>query len=290
MQPRLFRSLLFAPASSPHKVQKAFMSDADGVIIDLEDSVAVAQKPAARSALIEALASPPRIPAFVRVNAASTSFFHEDMKALSQVSPYGVMLPKVESASDVAIVDEALREVEVHNGVAPGATEILPILETAAGLSVGPEVARASPRVRRLTFGAIDLALDMDVSIEEPFGAIDHARFMVALISRAARLASPFDTAFVDFHDLDRLRADALRARAFGYYGKSCIHPAQIEVVNGVFMPTEAELVRACRIVEAFDQAEGMGMAAVTVDGRMVDYPVASKARRLLALAQSRGR
>ena len=290
MQPRLFRSLLFAPARSPRKIEKAFMSAADGIIIDLEDSVAVAEKSAARAALVEALASPMRLPAFVRVNAVSTSFFHDDMKALSQVAPSGVMVPKVESAADLATVDEALREVEARNGVAPNAIEILPILETARGLSAAAEVARASRRVRRLTFGAIDLALDLDVSVDEPFGAIDHARFLVALASRAARLAPPFDTAFIDFHDLDRLRSDAQRARAFGYHGKSCIHPAQIEVVNAVFTPTEAEVAGARRIVEAFDQAERMGVAAVKVDGQMVDYPVASKARRLLALAQPRGR
>ena len=290
MQPRLFRSLLFAPASSPRKIEKAFMSEADGIIIDLEDSVAVAEKSAARAALVEALASPMRLPAFVRVNAVSTSFFHDDMKALSQVAPSGVMVPKVESAADLAMVDEALREVEARNGVAPNAIEILPILETARGLSAAAEVAGASRRVRRLTFGAIDLALDLDVSVDEPFGAIDHARFLVALASRAARLAPPFDTAFIDFHDLDRLRSDAQRARAFGYHGKSCIHPAQIEVVNAVFTPTEAEVAGARRIVEAFDQAERMGVAAVKVDGQMVDYPVASKARRLLALAQPRGR
>lgn len=290
MQPRPFRSLLFAPASSPRKIEKAFMSEADGIIIDLEDLVAVAEKSAARAALVEALASPMRLPAFVRVNAVSTSFFHDDMKALSQVAPSGVMVPKVESAADLAMVDEALREVEARNGVAPNAIEILPILETARGLSAAAEVAGASRRVRRLTFGAIDLALDLDVSVDEPFGAIDHARFLVALASRAARLAPPFDTAFIDFHDLDRLRSDAQRARAFGYHGKSCIHPAQIEVVNAVFTPTEAEVAGARRIVEAFDQAERMGVAAVKVDGQMVDYPVASKARRLLALAQPRGR
>jgi citrate lyase subunit beta / citryl-CoA lyase len=289
MQPRLFRSLLFAPASSPRKIENAFMSDADGIIIDLEDSVAVAEKPAARAALVQAFASPLRLPAFVRVNAVSTSFFHEDMKAISQLALTGVMVPKVESAADLAVVDEVLREVEARNGVAPHAIEILPILETARGLSAAAEVAGASPRIRRLTFGAIDLALDMDISIDEPFGVIDHARFMVALASRAARLAPPFDTAFVDFSDLDRLRADARRARAFGFHGKCCIHPTQVEVVNAVFTPTAVETARARRIVEAFDQAEGMGVAAVNVDGQMVDYPVVSRARRLLTLAQSRG-
>jgi citrate lyase subunit beta / citryl-CoA lyase len=289
MLPRLFRSLLFAPASSSRKIEKAFMSDADGVIIDLEDSVAVAEKPAARAALVEALGSPRRLPVFVRVNAVSTPFFHDDMKALSQIAPTGVMVPKVESAADLAKVDEALCEVEARNGVAPHDIEILPILETARGILATAEVAGASPRVRRLTFGAIDLALDMNVSVDEPFGAVDHARFMVALASRAARLAPPFDTAFIDFHDLDRLRSDAQRARAFGFHGKCCIHPAQVEVVNAVFTPTAAERARAQRIVEAFDQAEGMGVAAVNVDGQMVDYPVASKARRLLTSAQARG-
>jgi len=290
MQFQSFRSLLFAPANSPRKIEKAFGSDADGVILDLEDSVAVAEKPAARLALVEALGSPRSLPAFVRVNAVFTTLFDDDMKALSQASFFGVMVPKVESVADLTAVDEMLRQVESRKGLRPGAIEILPILETARGLSVASEVARASSRVRRLAFRAIDLALDMDLSLDERFGAIDHARFAITVTSRAAGLEPPLDTAFADFQDLGRLRSDALRARAFGYHGKSCIHPAQIGVVNAVFTPAEVDVARGRRIVDAFDHAEGMGVAAVNVDGQMVDYPVASKARRLLASARSQGR
>jgi len=279
----MFRSLLFVPAVSSRKIEKAFASEADGIIVDLEDSVAAAEKPAAREALATALAAARRLPAFVRVNAAQTPFLTDDLSALSRVVLYGVMAPKTESPGDLAPIDDALRLIESERGLPAGSIEILPILETARGLLAASEIALFGPRVRRLTIGAIDLALDMDVSIEEPFGAVDHARFAVALASRAVGLAPPFDTAFVDFADLEGLKADALRARAFGYHGKACIHPAQLEVVNTVFTPSVEEIAYAREIVEAFDKAEAEGLAAVRVRGRMVDYPVAAKARRLLA-------
>jgi citrate lyase subunit beta / citryl-CoA lyase len=279
----MFRSLLFVPAISSRKIEKAFASEADGIIVDLEDSVAAAEKPAAREALAGALAAARRLPAFVRVNAAQTPFLTDDLRALSRVALCGVMAPKTESPGDLAPIDDALRRIESERGLAAGSIEILPILETARGLLAASEIARFGPRVRRLTIGAIDLALDMDVRIEEPFGAVDHARFAVALASRAAGLAPPFDTAFADFADLEGLKADALRARAFGYHGKACIHPAQLDVVNGVFTPSMEEITYAREIVEAFDKAEGEGLAAIRVRGRMVDYPVAAKARRLLA-------
>jgi citrate lyase subunit beta/citryl-CoA lyase len=282
-----FRSLLFAPGDSPRKIEKAFASQADGVIIDLEDSVALSEKSAARSALASVLSQSRRLPTFVRVNAVSTSYFSDDMKALSEASLHGVMVPKVESAADLRSVDAALRGYDCGGSESSRIHEILPILETARGLSAASEIAGACPRVKRLTFGAIDLALDMNLSLEEPRGAIDHARFLVALVSRAAGLEPPFDTAFADFKDLAGLKSEALRARAFGFFGKGCIHPAQIDVVNTIFAPTESEIAHASRIVEAFNRAEREGIAAIQVDGRMVDYPVAAKARRLLAQAHS---
>jgi citrate lyase subunit beta / citryl-CoA lyase len=286
----MFRSLLFVPATSSRKIETAFASEADGVIVDLEDSVAAAEKPAAREALATALAAARQLPAFVRVNAAQTPFLADDLSVLSRIVLCGVVAPKTEAAGDLAPIDDALRLIESDRGLPAGSIEILPILETARGLLAAPQIALFGPRVRRLTIGAIDLALDMGVRVEEPFGAVDHARFAVALASRAAGLAPPFDTAFVDFADLEALKADALRARAFGYHGKACIHPAQLEVVNAVFTRSVEEIADAREIVEAFDKAEAEGLAAVRVRGRMVDYPVAGKARRLLASEPPRHR
>lgn len=279
------RSLLFTPANGGRKVEKALTGAADGVILDLEDAVAVAEKPAARQAAVAALRGAPRTrPVLVRVNALSTPFCFDDLVEVAPAVPDGIVLPKAEAASDLRTADWVLSQVEARHGLSPGSIGLWPILETAQGIAAAAEVAGTVPRrVRRLLFGAVDLALDMDLDLQDEDGAIAQARFAVALASRRAGLAGPIDTAFVDIHSSDKLRLSAGRARAMGYAGKTCIHPAQIQVVNQVFSPTEQELERARLIVEAFDAAERAGSAAVSVDGAMIDHPVVLKARRLLA-------
>jgi citrate lyase subunit beta / citryl-CoA lyase len=280
------RSLLFVPATNPRRMEKAVASAADAVIIDLEDAVAVAEKPAAREAAAQFLQSLPPRPVFVRVNALSTSFCFDDVLAVAPANLHGIILPKVESALHVGILDWLLAQIETKSGKPASSIEILPILETAQGIAASGEIARASSRLRRLAFGAVDLALDMELDLDDESGPIAQARFALALASRQAGLEGPLDTAFVDIANLDRLRASAIRARAMGFQGKMCIHPAQIDTVNAVFTPSEAELERARRIVAAFEQAEASGAAAVAVDGVMVDYPVVAKARRILATAR----
>ena len=275
------RSLLFTPANGGRKVEKAFASAADGVILDLEDAVAVSEKPAARAFAVGALGGRTR-PAFVRVNALSTPHCFDDLLAIVPAGPDGIVLPKTESRADVLTADWVIAQVERRHGLEPGGIGLAPILETALGIQAAQEIARAAPRVRWLMFGAVDLALDMDVDLDDELGAIGQARFAVALASRTAGLPGPMDTAFVDIPALDRLRASAVRARAMGYAGKTCIHPLQIDVVNDVFTPSPREIERARRIVDAFDAAERAGSAAVSVDGAMIDYPVVLRAKRLL--------
>jgi citrate lyase subunit beta/citryl-CoA lyase len=285
--PGRFRSLLFAPANSPRKVVKALASRADGVILDLEDSVALSEKSEARRGAAEALTGLRDMPVFVRVNSIPSGLMDADLAALASAPPDGVVLPKVESPSDLLEIGARLDRLEAEHGRAP--IEVMPIVETARGLAAVHAIAAASPRVRRLVFGAIDLALDMDIDVADEAGPIGHARFAVALASRAAGLERPLDTAYADFTDLEGLRRSAMCAKAFGYQGKTCIHLAQIEVVNAVFTPTDSELERARAIVEAFDAAIAKGLASVSVDGAMVDYPVASRARRTLAAARVGG-
>ncbi|MBV9783297.1 MAG: CoA ester lyase [Acidisphaera sp.] len=278
------RSLLFAPATSARKLEKAFDSAADGVIVDLEDSVAVSEKAAARAAAVQALQTPRRLPAYVRINATSTPFCFDDLLAVGGMALDGILLPKAESAQQIEMVDWLLSQIEAQHQRPTGSVAIIPLLETAQGIAAAASIARASRRLRMLGFGAVDLALDLDIDIDDETGAMAQARFALALASRCAGLPGPFDTAFPDIHDLDRLRASARRARAMGYRGKACIHPAQIETVNEVFTPTTQELERARRIVTAFDAAEAAGAAAVSVDGVMIDYPVVEKARRVLLM------
>ncbi|HTO51295.1 MAG TPA: CoA ester lyase [Burkholderiales bacterium] len=276
------RSLLFVPATSERKIERAFASAADGVILDLEDAVAVSEKPAARRALGVIISVPRRLPIYVRVNATSTPFCFQDLLAVTVAGVAGVVLPKAESADEMKTIDWLMTQLEAERGLAPGGCPLMPIVETARGLASVDAIAAATPRIGRLLFGAVDLAADMAIDLDDDAGAIAQARFAIARASRAAGLEAPFDTAFVDIKDAARLRASAERARALGFSGKACIHPDQIDIVNEVFTPSARELERAARIVAAFAQAEAGGRAALALDGQMIDYPIVEKARRLL--------
>jgi citrate lyase subunit beta/citryl-CoA lyase len=279
---QMLRSFLFCPATSERKMVKAFESLADAVVIDLEDAVAINEKVSARLALPQILAQPRSKPAYVRVNALTTRFCFDDLKQVAIAAPEGIIFPKAESASDLKTVDWVLAQLEAENGRRPGSIELIPIIETAAGIAAVDQIAKAVSRVRRLAFGAVDFALDMNLELDQETGALSHARFAIALASRVAGLDGPVDTAFPDIQALDRLRDSALNARRMGYRGKYCIHPKQIEVVNAVFTPSPEEIEQARRVVAAFEAAERSGAGAVSLDGLMIDYPVADKARRLL--------
>lgn len=276
------RSLLFVPATSARKVEKALTGAADGVIVDLEDAVATAEKSQARQDAAGMLGVHRGKITFVRVNALSTPFCYEDLLMAAAAAIDGIVLPKAESAADILTVDWLLTQLETQAGKPPGTLELTPIVETAKGVAQATAIASASPRIRRLAFGAVDLALDMDVDLDDDAGAINQARFALTLASRAAGLEGPVDTVFTDIADTAGLEGSARRARAMGFGAKACIHPAQIETVNAAFSPSAAELDRARAIVDAFDEAEAKGLAAVSVGGIMVDYPVVLKARRTL--------
>jgi citrate lyase subunit beta / citryl-CoA lyase len=282
------RSLLFVPATSARKVEKAFASIADGVIVDLEDAVATSEKAQARQQAAEILQTRRSSQVFLRVNAISSPYCYEDLLIAAAAQIDGIVLPKAESSAELATVDWLLAQLEARAGKPVGGIEITPTIETAKGLAAAREIAKASPRLRRLAFGAVDLALDMDLDLGDDAGAMSNARFAVALASYQAGLEGPLDTVYVDINDPDGLRASTRRARAMGFGGKACIHPAQLEIVNAIFTPSEAELARAQEVVTAFDQAEAAGAAAVSVGGLMVDYPVVLKARRVLAQSRSR--
>jgi len=224
---------------------------------------------------------------YVRVNAMTTSHCFKDITAV--ITPYltGIVLPKVEAARELQTIDWLVAQLEEERGLAPGSVEIVPIIETAKGIAAVNEIARAAPRVRHMAFGMVDLAADMQLDLGDDHGAIAHARFAVAVASRAAGLQGPLDTAFVDIKNLERLRRTASHARSMGYVGKGCIHPDQIAVVNEVFSPTAAEIERATKIIAAFAAAEASGAAAISVDGMMIDYPVVTWAQHVMAFQES---
>ena len=277
------RSLLFVPATSQSKIDRAFTSGADGVIVDLEDAVAESQKGAAREALAGIFAAPRTSAAYVRVNAVSTPHCLRDLEAVPLAAMTGIVVPKVESAEALVTVDWVLSQLETERGLPLRGVGLMALIETAKGLSELSRIAASTPRLRRLVFGAVDFASDLMTAVEEET-VTSQVRFALACASRAASLERPLDAPQLALHDDARLRAAALRAHAQGFGGKLCIHPAQIAIVHEVFSPTAAEGERAARIVAAFAEAEAEGRAVLTVDGEMVDYPVVERARRVLAM------
>jgi len=284
------RSFLFAPGNVARRVEKALTLEADAVIVDLEDSVAIAEKAATRKSVAAALERPRRGRGYVRVNAPSTPFCFADLYEVLHAKVDGVVLPKVESAADLHAIDWLLWTLERDRGIAEGSIDLMPQIETAAGLHRVDRVLQARSlrpykgpwRVKRVAFGAADYSheLGLTPSLDEP--ELADARARVVLASRAAGLEGPIDSPWFHFKEAEGFARALERSRRGGFQGRLCVHPDQIAPVNAAYLPSDEELARAERIVAAFKQAEARGEAAVQVDGQMVDYPVAYRAQALL--------
>jgi len=284
------RSFLFAPGNVARRVEKALTLDADAVIVDLEDSVALAEKAATRKAAAAALERPRRARGYVRVNAPASVFCFGDLNQVLHRGVDGVVLPKVESAADLHAIDWLIWNLERERSIAEGSIDLMPQIETAAGVHRIDRVLQARSlrpykgawRVRRVAFGAADYAHELGLTVGLEETELADARARVVLASRAAGLEGPIDSPWFHFKEAGGFARALERSRRSGFQGRLCVHPDQIAPVNAAYLPSGEELARAERIVAAFKQAEAKGEAAVQVDGEMVDYPVAYRAQALL--------
>lgn len=289
---RPLRSFLFAPGNRPRMVEKVITFGADAIILDLEDAVPIAEKVSTRTTIKEALLGYPQprpFKTYVRVNSMDTGLTADDVRGILCAALDGIILPKVESAEELQEGDSVVGRIEEESGFTRGHLDIIAIIETAKGVLNLQAIATAGTRVRRLAFGAGDFTFDLGVNWFGDCPAIMWPRMLLPIVSRAAGLEPPFDTVFQDIRDLAGLRKETETARALGFQGKMCIYPAQVPVVNEVFSPTEAEITYARKVVEAFALAEAQGQASCTVDGKMIDYPLAERAKRVLAVAELLG-
>lgn len=293
----LDRSILSVPASNPRMIEKAVVSSADVVLIDLEDSVAPEAKTASRANVSRALRELDwgRKRRAYRINALDGPYFYRDL--IDVVEEAGdkvdlIVVPKVGRPEHVAAVDMLLGGIEKANGLESGRIRVQAQIESAEGLVNVEPIARSCTRLESLNFGPGDFAASAGIP-SASIGAMDQwdeaypghrfhypmARILVA--ARAARLQA-IDGPLADFRDLDAFRASCLRARALGYDGKWCIHPAQIPVANEVFLPTTAEREWAQRVVDAYREATEKGVGAVSLDDRMIDEASIRMARSIL--------
>jgi len=293
----MYRTLLFAPGNHPRRIEKAFTLGADAVILDLEDSVPLADKATTRAPVSQALAHPRSCRGYVRVNAMGTPYCYGDLVATVGKGVDGVVLPKVESAADLHAIDWLLANLERDKGLQVGALDLIPIIETAAGLSRIERILQARTlkpysgvwRVRRVAFGAADFSQDLDLSPAYDEPELEYARARIVLASRAAGLEGPLDSPWFHFKDNEGFGRAIARSRRAGYQGRLCIHPDQVSVANAGYAPTADEIAAAERVVAAFRAAEAGGTAAIQVDGQMVDYPVAQRAEQLLKAVKGGG-
>jgi citrate lyase subunit beta/citryl-CoA lyase len=276
------RSFLFAPGNHARRVEKALTLDADAVILDLEDAVATAEKPATRGAIAAVLERPRTGLLYIRVNAVDTEFCYGDLAAVVRAGLDGIILPKVESAAGLATIDWLLSQLERERGLEEGAIDLIPIIETARGLRDIDAILASGTRVKRVAFGAGDFTLDVNMIWSRGETELSYARARIVTASRAAGIEAPLDTVWVDLQDQDGLDASARTALGFGFQGKMCIHPNQIAVVNRVFTPSEEEITFAERVAAAFAKAEAEGVASIQLDGRFIDYPIVYRAQRVL--------
>jgi citrate lyase subunit beta / citryl-CoA lyase len=286
----LNRSFLFAPGNVARRVEKALTLEADAVIVDLEDSVATGEKAATRKSVAEALARPRRARGYVRVNAPSSEFCYRDLVETLHRKVDGVVLPKIESAADLHAVDWLMWNLEREFGAEPGSIDLIPQIETAAGVQRVDRILQARSlrpyqapwRVKRVAFGGADYAHQLGLNVGMDEAELADARARVVLSSRAAGLEGPLDSPWFHFREAEGFARALERSRRHGFQGRLCVHPDQLAAVNAAYLPSAAELARAERIVAAFREAEARGEAAVQVDGEMVDYPVAYRAQAMI--------
>ena len=264
------RSALFVPATRPERIPKALQSGADQVIVDLEDAVAEDLKAQARASLDAFLNDNPQARVLVRINAPQHQQQAADIELCRrQPGVVAVLLPKAESAA------------QVEQAAACG-KPVWPIIESARGLLELPAIARARG-VERLSFGALDLGLDLGLA-SDTAGAqriLDQARYAILLHSVLAQLAPPLDSVFADINNSAGMAHMAADARDMGFGGLLCIHPGQVAVIHAAFMPRQDELDRARRVLDAVASTGGV----FVLDGQMVDAPVIGLARRVLRRA-----
>jgi citrate lyase subunit beta/citryl-CoA lyase len=290
---RIIRSFLFIPADSEKKLGKADASGADAIILDLEDSVAPANKPRAREMARAFLSDRPlagrAYQIWVRINPLDTDMALGDLAAVVSASPDGIMIPKPEGPADLLQLSHYLDALEVQAGLEAGAIRIVPVASETPGavFKLGDYGAAGLSRLEAITWGAEDLsaALGASTNLEasgEWAPAYKLARSLSLLAAHAAGVQA-IDTLYVDFRNEEGLRASCRAARSEGFTGRLAIHPAQVAIINECFSPSAEEIEHAKRVLAAF--AANPDAGTVGLDGKMIDIPHLKQAKRVLAQA-----
>lgn len=286
---RLRRTRLYLPGNNPDLMLNAGLFGADCVILDLEDSVAPAEKDAARALVRNSLLSvgfgtTERI---VRINPLSTKYGADDISMVVPAGPDTILIPKCDTADDVKAVEKLVAEAEKKAGI-KHKTLLMPLIETAKGSLHAHEIGTASDRVVALCFGAEDFTADIGVERTREGQESFVARSLIVLGAKAAGVQA-IDTVFSDVSDEEGLVANTREAMAMGFEGKGVIHPRQIGPIHKVFAPTKDRIEYALKVVAAIEEARERGSGVATIRSKMIDAPIEKRARKILRLAEALG-
>ena len=271
----LWRSLLYVPVTNQRFVEKASARGADVIKLDLEDSIPPAEKPAARAAVRDAarVISNAGTEVLVRIN-RPWRMTVLDLEAAIWPEISGLCLPKLESADHLAFLDETVEELERERGMPVGSIRFMGLIETPRGLNNVRAIAKASPRLMGLSLGQEDYSAALGMPGLGPGDLIEDMRLVQRAAREAGILPLGYAGSIAEITDMD----------AFGMEGGSCVHPAQVPILNEVFSPTAEEVETADAMVAAYDAAMADGLGAVSFRGKMIDVPVVERARRVLVL------
>mgnify|MGYP001283241273 CR=1 FL=1 len=282
------RSFLFVPADSERKLAKGPASGADGLILDLEDSVATDRKMIARDMALAYLRNADRAgpKLYVRINALDTGLTLGDLAVVMQGKPDGIVFPKCVGQADLDLLSHYLDALEAREGMEAGATRILTIAtESAAAILALTAAPARHARLVGHSWGGEDLMADLGALAKGPSPGVYDDTFKLArtvnLMASVAAGVTAYDTVYPDIRNVEGLRAEAQDARRMGYGGKIAIHPDQVAIIHEVFTPTEAEIEWANRVIATFEGNPGAGV--LTLDGKMLDKPHLVLARRLVS-------
>ncbi len=282
---RLRRSMLFLPGNNPGMLQNGGIFAADSVILDLEDAVAPQEKDAARFLVAEALRSIDygNSEKVVRINPLET-FAERDIAVIAPSRPDVILIPKVQCSKDIEEISKMVSRYELL----PGSIRLIALLETPQGIAQAHNIAGTGKRLSALALGAEDYTASLGATRSRYGEEIFFARMMVINAAAAASIQS-IDTPFTDVDDIDGLQQDTVLAKKLGFKGKLVINPRQIDVIHEVFNPSNGEISWAVRVLEAIRQAEAEGSGVASLQGKMIDAPIVSRAEQIVHLARRLG-
>ena len=284
----ILRSLLFVPGNTPRMLDRALVLRPDAFVPDLEDSVPSDEKANARSvtaSYLERLAATGR-PVIPRVNSMDTGLLEEDLAAMVGPHIFGVSVGKIDSPADVDEVARLLQRLELKAGLAIGAVKIVPWIESARAIVNVYDICASNDRIVAVSLGGEDYTNDMEIERRDDDRELAYPRSAIAIAARAAGVLA-LETPFFAFRDPEGLRENSHASRVHGLRGRFAIHPAQIDIINQVYSPSEAQVEHARRVISAFEEAEQQGRGSTSLDGKVVDVPVVKRAQALLELAEA---